>query len=74
MVPVLFEFLRDVGGPGMPERWIAHVSHGRRTFSMTPQERFDDRAPVPVWWPVPTENTLDRGTTVLPRLLYERLD
>jgi len=23
---------------------------------------------------VPTENTLDRGTTTLPRLLYERLD
>ena len=29
---------------------------------------------VPVWWPVPTENTLDRGTTVLPGYLYERLD
>jgi predicted TIM-barrel fold metal-dependent hydrolase len=74
VIPVLFEYLRDVGGAGMPERWIAHVSHGRRTFRMTPDERIDDRAPVPVWWPVPTQNTLDRGTTVLPRLLYERLD
>jgi predicted TIM-barrel fold metal-dependent hydrolase len=74
VVPVLFEYLREVGGPGMPERWIAHVSHARRTFTMTPEQRFDNRAPVPVWWPVPTENTLDRGTTVLPRLLYERLD
>jgi predicted TIM-barrel fold metal-dependent hydrolase len=74
VVPVLFEYLREVGGSGMPERWIAHLSHGRRTFSMTPEQRVDNRAPVPVWWPVPTENTLDRGTTVLPRLLYERLD
>jgi len=74
VIPVLFEYLREVGGPGMPERWIAHVSHGRRTFRMTPEERIDNRAPVPVWWPVPTENTLDRGTTTLPRLLYERLD
>lgn len=74
VVPVLFEYLREVGGPGMPEKWIGHVSHGRRTFNLTPDERFDNRAPVPVWWPVPTENTLDRGTTVLPRLLYERLD
>lgn len=74
IVPVLFEYLRDVGGPGMPERWVAHVSHGRRTFAMTPEERRDTRAPMPVWWPVPTENTLDRGTTMLPRLLYERLD
>ena len=44
VVPVLFEYLREVGGSGMPEKWIAHVSHGRRTFSMTPEQRIDNRA------------------------------
>ena len=26
------------------------------------------------WWGVPSRNTLDRATAMLPRLLYERLD
>ena len=26
------------------------------------------------WWGIPTRNTLDRATAMLPRLLYERLD
>ncbi len=41
---------------------------------MTPEERFDTRAAMPVWWPMPTENTIDRATTVLPGLLYDRMD
>ena len=61
VIPVLFEYLREVGGEGMPERWIAHVSHGRRTFRMTQEERVDDRAPVPVWWP-PRPTPAPHGT------------
>ena len=26
------------------------------------------------WWGIPTRNTLDRATAMLPQLLYERLD
>jgi predicted TIM-barrel fold metal-dependent hydrolase len=74
VIPVLLDLLRDVGGPSMPDRFIAHFAWTRRTFSMTPEQRADDRAPVPVWWPMPTENTIDRATTVMPGLLYERMD
>jgi len=74
VVPVFLDFLRDVGGAGMPDRWIAYMGHVRRTFGLTPEQRLDTRAAMPVWWPMPTENTLDRATTVLPRLLYERMD
>jgi predicted TIM-barrel fold metal-dependent hydrolase len=74
VIPVLLDILRDVGGAGMPDKFLAHFAWTRRTWAMTPEQRVDDRAPVPVWWPMPTENTIDRATTVLPRLLYERMD
>ncbi|MAG29392.1 MAG: amidohydrolase [Deltaproteobacteria bacterium] len=73
-VPVLLDYLRDVGGTDMPDRLLAFLKHQRRTFEMTPAERLDTRTSMPVWWPVPTENTIDRATTQLPRLMYERLD
>src|SRR6476660_6195457 len=74
VVPVILDLLRDVGGPGMPDKFLEHFGWVRRTFRMTPEERIDTRAPVPVWWPMPTENTIDRATTVLPGLLYDRMD
>ena len=73
-VPVLLDYLRDVGGKDMPDRFLAFLKHQRRTFDMSAAERLDTRTSMPVWWPVPTENTLDRATTQLPRLMYERLD
>ena len=74
VIPVLLEFLRDAGGPGMPDRFLEYFVWVRRTFRLTPEERLDQRSAVPVWWPMPTENTIDRATTVLPGLLYERMD
>ena len=68
-VPVLLDYLREVGGNDMPDRFLAFLAHQRRTFEMTPAERLDTRTSMPVWWPIPTENTLDRATTQLPRLL-----
>ena len=58
----------------MPERFLAFLRHQRRTFEMTWEERYDARTSMPVWWPIPTENTLDRATTQLPRLMYDRMD
>ncbi|MBJ22104.1 MAG: amidohydrolase family protein [bacterium] len=73
-VPVLLDYLREVGGSDMPDRFMAFLAHQRRTFEMTPAERLDTRTSMPVWWPIPTENTFDRATTQLPGLLYDRLD
>ena len=50
------------------------MGNSRRTFRMTPEDRLATRTGMPVWWPVPTEITLDRATTQLPSLLYQRLD
>jgi len=73
-VPVLLDYLREVGGANMPNRFLDFLKHQRRTFDMKPAERLETRTSMPVWWPIPTENTLDRATTQLPRLMYERLD
>src|ERR1700736_4176354 len=45
-----------------------------RWYNLTPEERRRQRVPRPHWWVHPTRNTLDRGTSSLPRLLHERLD
>ncbi|HJU10413.1 MAG TPA: hypothetical protein VJ728_06040, partial [Candidatus Binataceae bacterium] len=74
MVPLFLDFLRDVGGAKMPQRWHDHVVMTRRAFRMTPEERNNARPGIPVWWPLPAENTLDRATSSLPRLLHTRMD
>jgi predicted TIM-barrel fold metal-dependent hydrolase len=73
-VPVLLDFIREAGGSAMPERFANYMRHQRRTFELSWEQRYDTRTAMPVWWPVPTANTLDRATTQLPRLLYERMD
>jgi len=73
-VPVLLDYIREIGGSSMPERFLAYLRHQRRTFEMTWEQRYDTRTSMPVWWPIPTQNTLDRATTQLPRLMYERMD
>ncbi|MCB0997083.1 MAG: amidohydrolase family protein [Acidimicrobiales bacterium] len=74
VLAIVMEFVRDVGGPGMPERFIEYLRNGRRAFQQGIDQRTDERTSVPVWWPVPTENTRDRAATVLPGYLYDRLD
>jgi predicted TIM-barrel fold metal-dependent hydrolase len=74
VLPVVLDFVRDVGGPHIVDKFMQYLIHARRAFRETQEERNDRRTAVPVWWPVPTENTLDRATTVLPALLYERME
>ena len=41
---------------------------------MTPEERSQARPGIPVWWLLPAENTLDRATPSLPRLMHARME
>ena len=43
-------------------------------YGQSPEERRDRRSIRPAFWNVPTRNTLDLATAMLPELLYERLD
>jgi predicted TIM-barrel fold metal-dependent hydrolase len=74
--PAVFDYLKDVAGADMVARyqsWQRNRSIGV-WYGLSPDERRDMRALRPIWWAVPTKNTLDRATATLPKLLYERLD
>jgi predicted TIM-barrel fold metal-dependent hydrolase len=71
-VPIFLDYLREVGGPSMVERFVRKAKDAS-WYAMTPQERMDKRLHRPTWWGEPA-NTLDRATAMLPKLFYERLD
>jgi len=72
-------YVEDAGGRELRDRYLASgivptdtstVLAGR---SEDPSVRREWRA-MPSWWGWPTRNVLDRATSHLPSLLYERLD
>ena len=71
-MPAFMDFLKEVGGSEIEDRFTARF--GRNWYQMDWDERRRTRTMVPPWWALPTENTLDRATAMLPRLYYERLD
>jgi predicted TIM-barrel fold metal-dependent hydrolase len=73
-VPMFLDHLRDEAGPGAVEGLQALTgSFYSRWYDTTPAERRAQRIPRAPWWPEPP-GTLDRATSLLPALLYERLD
>ncbi len=73
-IQVILEHLAEVAGPAMADRFIAQLKKARRAFQMTLDERRQERVGIPVWWPMPTEQTLDRATGMLPALMFDRMD
>ncbi|HEV8715753.1 MAG TPA: amidohydrolase family protein [Candidatus Binatia bacterium] len=80
--PAVLDYLQQIGGPRTVERYKTERTNGMasslggmlRWHRLTPAERRDQRATIPPWWALPTKNTLDRATAMLPKLLYGRLD
>ena len=73
-IPVVLEYLRETAGADVVERFIVFLQRLRRTFNLTDEQRRDERVTMPVWWPMPTEKTVDRATTDMPRLMHARMD
>lgn len=75
VLPVMFDYLKQVGGPEMADRtWKAFQGGGGASwYDMTPAERRHHHALRPAFWASPAENTLDRATAMLPKLMHERL-
>ncbi|MBF6569682.1 MAG: amidohydrolase family protein [Candidatus Binataceae bacterium] len=73
--PVLLDYLREVGGPKIVDRYKATPENPflYRWHSLDALQRREERLPRPNWWGHPTSNTLDRATSALPRLMYERI-
>lgn len=74
--PIAMDYLREVAGPELVERWTGRVrALGQGSFAaMSREEKFDRRAGQPPWWALGSANTLDNATSFLPRLMVERLD
>ncbi len=75
--PVFQDYLREVGGAGLLERFrgVFHDSFFDprwRTFS--PAERHQRRVMRPTWWACPAQNTRDLATALMPKLFHARMD
>src|SRR5262245_19604564 len=72
--PVFSERMRKVCGDKAGDGFNAAMKTTVDSLSMTVAERKRRRVAQPGFWSRQSENTLDRATAMMPRLLYERLD
>jgi len=72
--PVFSDRMRKVGGDKAGDGFLAAMKTTRDALSMSVAERRRRRIAQPGFWSRQAENTLDRATAMMPRLLYERLD
>ncbi|MGA3400172.1 MAG: amidohydrolase family protein [Acetobacteraceae bacterium] len=72
--PVFSERMRKVGGDKAADGFLAAMKTTRDALTMSVAERRRRRIAQPGFWTRQTENTLDRATAMMPRMLYERLD
>ncbi|MCU1460109.1 MAG: amidohydrolase [Acidimicrobiales bacterium] len=73
--PVVRDFIVDIAGEDVAKRFDVLVDHGRIVRQVPPgEERRKLGLSRSAWWGLPTRNTLDRATAMLPGLLYDRLD
>ena len=75
--PVLMDYIKAAGGEDAVTDFANHMRGGRTGpgwYQMNWEERKDNRAIRGPWWALPTKNTLDRCTAMLPKLYHERMD
>ena len=72
--PVFSEEMRKVGGDRAADGFLAAQRTTRNALKMSVEERRRKRIGQQSFWNRQAENTLDRATAMMPRLLYERLD
>jgi predicted TIM-barrel fold metal-dependent hydrolase len=72
--PVFSERMRKVGGDLAADGFNAAQNTTREALKMSVAERRRRRIGQPNFWNRQAENTLDRATAMMPRMLYDRLD
>jgi predicted TIM-barrel fold metal-dependent hydrolase len=73
-LPLVRDILVDLAGESVAERFDIVVNSGRLVQGLSAAQRREMGLMRLPWWGIPTRNTLDRATAMLPRLLYDRLD
>jgi predicted TIM-barrel fold metal-dependent hydrolase len=78
--PFFLDFVKDIGGGDMARRFeaVGGMDYDETVLrpwsALTDEQRRATWATRPPWWSLPAENSLDRATAHLPKLMYERLD
>ncbi len=72
--PQMRQAFRRIGGDLAVEALDMASARVPRSLAMSVAERRRRRIGQEAFWFLPTKNTLDRATAMMPRLLYERLD
>jgi len=73
-IPYVRDLLQQDYGPQLAEQF-SQVIHGAALLRQVPQAaRRAAGVTRTAWWGLPTRNTLDRATAMLPGLLYDRLE
>ena len=79
-MPFFEDFVRDIAGGDMVKRFRAVGGMDFDDMVLRPWSAlsWEDRrrawATRPSWWSLPAANSLDRATSHIPKLMYERLD
>jgi predicted TIM-barrel fold metal-dependent hydrolase len=73
-VPVFAEKMKKAVGPKAQEGFLAAMQTTTDALKMTQAARDEKRVAMPNFWNRQAENTLDRATAMMPKMLYERLD
>jgi predicted TIM-barrel fold metal-dependent hydrolase len=71
--PILSEYIRQVGGAQMQERYNKHSQNHRNWYDASNEKRQSQRMRRATWWMSPS-NTYDRATIMMPSLLRDRMD
>src|SRR3982751_2744505 len=66
--------MRKAAGDKSAEGFLAALRSTTDALKMAPEERRRRRVAMPNFWNRQAENTLDRATAMMPKMLYERLD
>ena len=72
--PVVREQLKRIGGEKAVQGFGLFGAQVVNSLSMSVAERRNQRSAQEAFWALPTKNTRDRATAMLPRLLNERLE
>src|SRR5271163_1966888 len=72
--PIILERLEKFGGSRAVDGFRSFNGRVAKRLTSSEEDRKSRRRAQEAFWAVPTKNTRDRATEILPRLLYERLD
>ena len=72
--PIVRDFVKEIAGEEVAQRFDAMVKGSIMTRQVPHEAKRGLGLTRFAWWGVPTRNTLDRATAMMPKLMYERLD